>query len=828
MNFLVGWHFDSLSFWLGFALAAFVAFILYRLRGRLSAFREALGESYRTAVEALTTTAGQGYRADLMRWAQQAHVASHLFALEEILLPPRFLLPPPPLDPNQPAEYDAPALFSYTPDWPQLAEAYGAAFIPLHQILTLKFPTLIVGLPGSGKTVCLAALALEWLRRSIDPAMQTPNLPKMVFYANAHDLVLPASSKDALAPLVAAVQHQVSSLSSSQIAPYLKGAARSEGTLVLLDAVDELPFSAQEEVRLWVQNLRTQCPKLRLVVTLAPEELNRWRPMGFADVSPAPWTPADNRRFLDQWGARWHEMIVSDRKSSEKPDPALLIGWVSRQTQGFSPLDLTLRAWSAFSMDLEGSTSADDQQAYIARQIPAAAEEALTQVARAMIAEGFSAPTRKQVETAMALAWPHSEQSLPPVEDAFDEMIARGLLRRRSGGRVTFCHLLITARLSARLLGAEENLSGFFAGTDSPLAEMAARALAARGDVARLVSTRLSPIVKGGEDEDPATVHMPPLVEDGYRTLGVAAWLRDAQPAAPWRAEIFRRLMKLVRTPSLPYPLRARALCAFLYSRDSSAMQLFRQIVTTQDSDTNSRILAALGLGVMLDQESVESLVHLLESTSREVRWAGALALGRIASRAALDALGQVLLQGEDDLRRAAAEALALDPVEGYAMLREAITDTELLVRRAAVFGLARTGQPWALEILERVQLEDGQWAVKSAAAQAVERLHGDVEPPLGPPPAPSELPWLVNFAVQRKTGLAPGTPAMTMLQRAIREGEPAERAAAIDALGRFGNRQYLPDLVVGLGDNDTVVRDTAFAGLWAMHVLRAVKTKES
>jgi HEAT repeat protein len=828
MDFLSGWHFDSLSFWLGFLLAALLAYVLYRLRERMSAFRETLAESYRTAVEALTTTAGQGYRADLMRWAQSAHVASHLFALEEILLPPRFLLPPPPLDPTQPAEYDAPALFPYTPDWPQLAEAYGAPAVPLHQILTLKHPTMIIGLPGSGRTVCLAALALEWLRRSMDPAMQSPGLPKAVFHANAHDLALPSPSKDALAPLVAAVQHQVSSLSSSQIGPYLKGAARSEGTLILLDAVDELPFSVQEEVRLWVKDLRTQYPKLRLIVTLAPEELNRWRTMGFADVSPAPWTPADDRRFLDQWGARWHEMIVSERKSSEKPDPALLIGWISRQTQGFSPFDLTLRAWSAFSMDLEGSTSADDQLAYLARQIPAAAEEALAQVARAMIADGFSTPTRKQVETAMALAWPHSEQSLPPVEDAFDVMIARGLLRRRSGGRVSFCHLLLTARLSVRALESEENLSAFFGESDSPLAEMAARALAARTDVSKLVSTRLSPIVKGGEDEDPATVHMPPLVEDGCRTLGVAAWLREAPPTAPWRAEVFRRLMKLMRTPSLPYPLRARALCAFLYSRDASAVQLFRQIVTAPDSETDARILAALGLGAMLDQGSVESLVHLLESTSREIRWAGALALGRIASRPALDALGQALLQGEDDLRRAAGEALALDPVEGFAMLREAITDAELLVRRASVFGLARTGQPWALEILERVQLEDGQWAVKSAAAQAVERLHGDVEPPLGPPPAPSELPWLVNFAVQRKTGLAPGAPAMSMLQRAIREGEQAERAAAVDAIGRLGDRQYIADLVTGLGDNDAVVRDTAFTGLWAMHLLRTVKPRDS
>ena len=96
MKFLTTWRFDSLSFWIGFLFAALLAFVFYRLRVRIAAFREAMGESYRTAVEALTTTAAQGYRNDLMRWAQSAHIVTHLFALEEILLPPRVLAAPPP------------------------------------------------------------------------------------------------------------------------------------------------------------------------------------------------------------------------------------------------------------------------------------------------------------------------------------------------------------------------------------------------------------------------------------------------------------------------------------------------------------------------------------------------------------------------------------------------------------------------------------------------------------------------------------------------------------------------------------------------------------
>jgi HEAT repeat protein len=828
MNFLAGWKFDTLSFWLGFFLAGLIFLLFFRLRRRLGAFRDALTESYRTGVEALTTSAGQGYRTDLMRVSQFSHLSAHLFALEEILVPPRFLLPPVLLDPSQPGEYDAPALFPYMPDWPQLAEAYGAPNIPLLPLLTLKTSTIITGLPGSGKSTALAALAIEWLHRSADPATLTPEMPRAVFYANALDMNLPAPPKDLLAPLANAVQQHVSSLSASQVLPHLKSAVRAEGTVLLLDAVDELPFSAQAEFRRWVQEMRSHYPRIRFIITIAPDETDGWRPLGFAEVSPAPWSSADCRKFLEQWGTRWQENVSSDRKLPEKPDPSLLTGWINRQTPGSLPLDVTLRAWAAFSADIEGSNAAADQQAYINRQMAHAAEEALGQLAHTMVADGFSNPTRKQVETAMALAWPHSEQSLPPVEDALEELFNRGVMRRRAGNRASFGHLVIAAHVCALSLANEENLHAFLAASDSPLAEMAARAFAAGNEAATLVSARLAPVARHEEGEDPGMVHMPPLVEDAWRTLSVAAWLRDASPTAPWRAEIFRRLMKLLRSPGIPFPLRARALCAFLHSRDTSSLQLFRQLVGAADTEADASILAALGLGAMQDQSAVETLVHLLESTAREVRWAGALALGRIASKPALDALGQALLQGEDDLRRAAGEALSLDPVEGFAMLREAITDSELLVRRAAVFGLSRTAQGWALEILERVQLEDGQWAVKSAAAQAVEKMHGDVELPLGPLPAPSELPWLVNFAVQRKTGVAPGAPALAMLQRALREGTLAERAAAVDFLGRQADRKFMIDLVTGLGDNDAAVRDQAFAGLWALQILHPEKARDS
>jgi HEAT repeat protein len=816
------WQLDWASFWIGLLLTATIGFLLFRWRKQITSFRDTMQESYRTAVEAMTSTAAQGYRADLLRWAQSSTIISHLFTLDEILQSPRFLISFSLLEPNQPEEYDSPELFPNTTDWPQLTEAYGAHSLPLDQLLKWKTHTVLVGLPGSGRSTALAALAVEWLRRS---TTTSPDLPRSMFYACAHDLALPAPAKDLLAPLHAAVQHFASTLAASQIPGYVTGSLRSEGAVLLLDAVDELPFPAQAAIRDWLRLVMKQYPRLRVIATITCEEQMRWLPMGFAAICPAPWTNVERHSYLERFGSRWSELVLSDRKASDTPDPELLIGWIARQTFALTPLDLTLRAWAAFSADLQGNTPTSDRQSYIARFMPAIAEEGMAQVCHQLIAENSSAPSRRQVESALASAWPRSEHPLPPVEDFFDGLITDGVLRRRVGNRISFGHQLIAAHLAGKSLIQEENISGFLSPSLSPLANLAACSLAALGDAATLVSARLAPIM-AKEEADSGALKTPPVVEEGLKVLGMGRWLRDAPPTASWRVEIFRRLMKILRTPSQPYPLRARALCAFLASGDASTIQLFRQLLSAPDSDIIARVFSALGLGVMADPASVPTLIQLMDSDVRELRWAGALALGRIASPAAMEALGHTLLTGEDDLRRAVGEALAIDFGEGHAMLREAIQDAEVLVRRAAVFGLARTHQPWALETLEKVQVEDAQWAVKSAAGQAVERMHGEAIPPLLNLPAPSELPWLVAFAARQKTGLAPGAPALAMLQRVVKEGEPSERAAAVQMLGAFGDRKYLPDLCAGLADGEALVRDIAFEAIWDLQSLNTDRTK--
>ncbi|MDW8227176.1 MAG: HEAT repeat domain-containing protein, partial [Anaerolineales bacterium] len=134
--------------------------------------------------------------------------------------------------------------------------------------------------------------------------------------------------------------------------------------------------------------------------------------------------------------------------------------------------------------------------------------------------------------------------------------------------------------------------------------------------------------------------------------------------------------------------------------------------------------------------------------------------------------------------RRIAAEALANHPQEGYLLLKEAAELKEdLMVRRAAAYGLARIPEAWAEELLVKLQIEDEQWVVRNAATEALEIRRN---PPSSIPqrlPPPTESPWLIAFASKQGMGITPDKPPVDLLLSALKSGTIEERLASLDYL---------------------------------------------
>jgi HEAT repeat protein len=138
-----------------------------------------------------------------------------------------------------------------------------------------------------------------------------------------------------------------------------------------------------------------------------------------------------------------------------------------------------------------------------------------------------------------------------------------------------------------------------------------------------------------------------------------------------------------------------------------------------------------------------------------------------------------------------------------------------LLVRRAAVFGLAQINEKWSRDILEKLTIEDGQWVVRNAATQAVEAMdHPNPYIPV-PLPPPSESPWLLAFAGKQGTSIGIDKTPLDLLMLALSSGLPDEKVSSLTYLRTIPR----PDVVQVLSDfgqtTAGVMQDAAIYSLW-------------
>jgi hypothetical protein len=265
-------------------------------------------------------------------------------------------------------------------------------------------------------------------------------------------------------------------------------------------------------------------------------------------------------------------------------------------------------------------------------------------------------------------------------------------------------------------------------------------------------------------------------------------------------------------------------MAALIASRDKSVLFILRQAL--RSTDTQVRLLGCIGLGALGETDAIKDLRPMLEDDALDVQLAAGLALGAIGTETAREVMVDGLLSGEEGLRQAVAEALAAIPGEGHQLLHVAISNEDMMVRRAAVFGLTRLQTPWALTDLYRALLEDDQWYVRSAAEQAFARAQQRADTAVLAHPPLRELEWVVDWAAENtriprqpeepdpdaEPQPDPYTPAL--LVKMLESGEQPYRIASARTLGYMGYIQAIPRLYRVLADDAESVRVAAYAAL--------------
>ncbi len=880
-------RFDFGSFLIGFATAAVIGFVLYRLRGVFGRARQRLTQTTGEARNFLSASPEARYSARVMEVLNAYHLLGERVALKDIALWPRFVAPPAPiLD----LDKDDPSVLHVVPmvhEFPASYAPYNVESLTVGDLQKGERHIAILGGPGMGKSTALAVIglvaagqmelpvlevtveeafadelqglnpderarqiknlkeqqerALEQLRRSKGgkDEDETPTrevarfrtLMPILVHLRDIDLrpeaygILPQTPKtgktgelaegdkakakratqsapqikplDPAEPLVAALQRRFGGAAASTLAKPVYRRLKAGAALVLIDGYEDLLPEERPAVLRWLAQFLALYGRNFIIVTGPVSGYDGLLNVGFMPCYLRAWTDNDYATLAEKWAAAWPEIGKVGRKAAPAPD-AKAIDRAKTGVRGRSMLDVTLKIWADYAGDVKETGRRGWYDAYVRRTLPDhdTMRPILEEAAAAML-NGQGLPSRESLKAALTSRFTGPDgKPTGDVEAALRTLTRAEVLLDLPGDRYVPRHPLIGAFLAAESLDASTVVQA----ANNPLWADAMPFAAARLPMDAAVGEILNA---------PADLLY-------SNVFGMTYWLPDSPSDAKWRGEFFRRLSAALLANSQFPTLRERAMAALVTSRDKGVFHVFRQALA--HANPLVRRLGCIGLGALGDQEAVRALSDRLADDDQDVRLAAGFALGVIGSPGALEALGDALGSQDQNLQRAVAEALAAIPGEGHTTLREMIKHKDDLLRRAAVFGLARVGAAWAIALIYRAQIEDSVWYVRDAASQAFVNAAQTDFGGLKQHPNIDQLAWLMAFMNARGEVIPTGQNARQALIRALQEGEtPVLRAAAARTLGNLGYVREVRALYNALKDREEPTRAAVYEALGSL-----------
>lgn len=813
---------DQFSFWVGFVAGIIFAWLLGLAWKAAPTVLRFLRSQFELARESLTTGTENRMRQDVLQWAQKQHLAAPLFSLNEIIVPPRLLNPPDFTQTESDLFQDAASMaIPYMPDWPELAANYGAQTMSLPQALQKGANLVIIGQPGSGKTVALADLASRIARRD----------PELGELAALFPLFIPAPAlwthlkvkevSDALIQAMAGCY--ASPITLPRLKNVLKYLLQAGRVLLLLDGLDELSPKAMDDIKNYVLALLQEYPKLRLVIAASPGDFGKLQALKLAPLAMAGWSGKEKTDFIRRWQSQWNNFITGDELTGETfVDSLLLVQWLAQKEVANSPFETTLKTWGAFAGDILGPGSPDLIYAHLRRLSSgfSNAFPALEALAKTMIEHVSPTLHAREAENAIAQSLKsHPAETVSatlesqplankPLQEAMvkpgsasqllSAFLGSGIIISYGSSQVAFAHPYFLGYLAGRA----------FAGAD--ILEQSEKQPEWTGWLATLgflgCFGNISPVIEKMLDLGRQT----PVHRQSFQA---ARWLHIAPPAAQWRSEVIRYLLEILQREYETLSLSGRALTALILANDPGIATALRQL--TKSNQPNIRQLAALGLGLVGDNKVTETLALLVDDVTPGVMRAALLSLVAVGTKDSIDAVITVLLNHSEEARRAAAEALANHPSEGFDILKEGIGMDDLLVRRAVIYGMMRTKNPEFLAILEKTAIEDAQWVVRNAASQALELMKtSSLNIPSREPSLVNQS-WLIDFAAKSGIGVGDPNQAAELVLQALERGEPLERMKALENLRLNAKDDAVPPLYHLYFGSQAETREACFNVLW-------------
>jgi hypothetical protein len=261
----------------------------------------------------------------------------------------------------------------YMPAWPELAAIYRGPTIGVAEAIAGGANIVIVGAAGAGKTVALAHLAslAANLRVRLNPNVELEAVPYLYHVA---DLQFPVDgSRDPASLIINAASEHAPVFDLRRLPGFIQQTLKSGQAMLLIDGFDELDPAGQGHVVDWFRALLQTYPKIRIITTGCPNQLQGLIRLGFSPLALIAWDAPRVSSFVQHWGELWSRTTALEawsQSTSEPVDPILLNSWLTLDNSGLTPFELTLKVWGAYAGDSLGSRVVDSIATHVRRLAP--------------------------------------------------------------------------------------------------------------------------------------------------------------------------------------------------------------------------------------------------------------------------------------------------------------------------------------------------------------------------------------------------------------------------------------------------------------------------
>lgn len=796
---------DFPSFWAGVFLAAIIIFLFFRYRLKLTNIFSRSTKQVRSFRDNLSVTSKTEYNQILYKYVQGKHLISDISALERILVPPKCIAPSPSAIPGE--ETIDPSLLQqtlgYDPAYPEFSSDYNTPTITLLEALSNDANICLLGFPGTGKTVAIAdSITTLVTGESTYPALAN----KVAFVVEAQHILQQFPGSDILLILLAAIQANPVFSTIPNFPKFLTSTINNDDAIIFIDGLDLLSQLDNNRVANYIIALCKKIPSLQVVAAASPSYLGNLNKAPLEPVSIAPWNHKDKSIFLNKLSAPYGKFPALF-SNDEINDPSEFIeirnSLLISSGKNLTPLEFTLLSLAAYSKDLIGSSAIDAIESYLNRTLRSLSQNTirtLENIALHALDQEKSSFTKRDINSWLS----NLDKSSPELSDDKTSPLNRGiqialyskLIQKIGPDSYFFTYPTIAGFLAARGLRRSNNqvIQRILNQPDWSLVHETMRFFSAYNPVQPYLDQLVS---------DPSLLKV--------KLLRACSWLPYLKNSSPEEQILLRSVTKEIFNNPI-YLVKLRFTIALARSGNPNTGTIFRHLLKTDN--TNTKRAAAFGAGYIQDLASVPLLINQLRNPF-PASVSACYALGKIASPKALEAIADELLHGNELLRRAAAESLAQNRSEGHPALREGIAMDDLLVRYAVVHGLSLINESWAIDILDKLRIDENEWVVRDLAQHVFEIFEtGSPYLPTSQPPAHKSA-WLRTFADQHNLAEVSPKTALDLLLTALEKGTDEQKQAALSYLRRLFITDHIPSLLKLLDDPNPVITEQAALTLW-------------